>query len=175
MRKACWAIGVVLATQLLSAASVYDYELNSINSEQVRLRAFAGKVLLIVNVASYCGYTPQYAGLETLYLRHKDQGFVVLGIPSNDFGQGEARDRSGDQAILQTQIRRYIPDDVQGVCHWQQRDPALSVPYGQGAESENGRKYSMELYKVSRWQRGKDPGSFCAGRGPGRSGTGNRC
>ena len=104
MRKACWAIGVVLATQLLSAASVYDYELNSINSEPVRLRAFAGKVLLIVNVASYCGYTPQYAGLETLYLRHKDQGFVILGIPSNDFGQGEP---GTDPEIKQFCRRKY--------------------------------------------------------------------
>jgi glutathione peroxidase len=104
MRKAYWAIGVVLATQLLSAASVYDYELISINSEAVRLRAFTGKVLLIVNVASYCGYTPQYAGLETLYLRHKDQGFVILGIPSNDFGQGEP---GTDPEIKQFCRRKY--------------------------------------------------------------------
>jgi glutathione peroxidase len=104
MRKPCWAIGVVLATQLLSAASVYDYELNSINFERVRLREFAGKVLMIVNVASYCGYTPQYAGLETLYLRHKDQGFVILGIPSNDFGQGEP---GTDPEIKQFCRRKY--------------------------------------------------------------------
>jgi glutathione peroxidase len=89
VRKASWAIGFVLATQLLAAASVYDYELNSINFERVRLRDFAGKVLMIVNVASYCGYTPQYAGLERLYVKHKAQGFVILGIPSNDFGEGE--------------------------------------------------------------------------------------
>jgi glutathione peroxidase len=104
MRKPFWAIGVVLATQLLSAASVYDYELNSINFERVPLREFAGKVLMLVNVASYCGYTPQYAGLERLYLRHKDQGFVILGIPSNDFGQGEP---GTDPEIKQFCRRKY--------------------------------------------------------------------
>jgi glutathione peroxidase len=82
-------IGLLLATSLLSAASVYDYELTSLNYEKLRLRDFQGKVLLIVNVASHCGYTPQYATLEALYRRYKNQGFVILGIPSNDFGQGE--------------------------------------------------------------------------------------
>jgi glutathione peroxidase len=89
MRKFSWAVGIVLATQLLSAASVYDYELNSIDFARVRLQDFRGKVLMIVNVASRCGYTPQYAGLQTLYLHHKDQGFVIIGIPSDDFGEGE--------------------------------------------------------------------------------------
>jgi glutathione peroxidase len=104
MRKVSWAIGIVLVTQLLSAGSVYDYELRSINFDRVPLRDFAGKVLMIVNVASYCGYTPQYAGLETLYLRHKDQGFVILGIPSNDFGQEEP---GTDPEIRQFCRRKY--------------------------------------------------------------------
>lgn len=75
--------------QILAAASIYDYDLETIDYQKVFLRDFKGKVLMIVNVASRCGYTPQYAGLEQLYLRHKDQGFVIIGIPSDDFGQGE--------------------------------------------------------------------------------------
>jgi glutathione peroxidase len=98
------AIAIVLATQLLSAASIYDFELNSINAERIRLSDFKNKVLLIVNVASYCGYTPQYADLETLYRRHKDQGFVIIGVPSNDFGQGEP---GSDPEIKQFCRRRY--------------------------------------------------------------------
>ncbi|MGA8598422.1 MAG: glutathione peroxidase [Bryobacteraceae bacterium] len=91
MRKSCRALAtcMVLAVQVLSAASIYDYQLNSIDYERVPLRDFKGKVLMIVNVASRCGYTPQYAGLETLYRRYKNQGFVILGVPSNDFGQQE--------------------------------------------------------------------------------------
>jgi glutathione peroxidase len=104
MRKPFWAIGVVLATQLLSAASVYDYDLNSINFDRVRLRDFSGKVLMIVNVASHCGYTPQYAGLEALYRQHKDQGFVIIGVPSNDFGEGEP---GTDPEIKQFCRRKY--------------------------------------------------------------------
>ncbi len=83
------ALGIVLAARMLSAGSVYDYQLNSIDYEAISLRDFKGKVLMIVNVASRCGYTPQYAGLESLYRRYKNQGFVILGVPSNDFGQQE--------------------------------------------------------------------------------------
>jgi glutathione peroxidase len=91
MRKPSLALatGIVLAVQVLSAASVYDYQLNSIDYERVPLRDFKSKVLMIVNVASRCGYTPQYAGLEALYRRYKSQGFVILGVPTNDFGQQE--------------------------------------------------------------------------------------
>lgn len=57
--------------------------------EPVSLCQFRGKVLLIVNTASECGYTPQYEGLEKLYRRYRDKGFVVLGFPANDFGGQE--------------------------------------------------------------------------------------
>jgi glutathione peroxidase len=93
-----------LAVQVLSAASIYDYQLNSIDYDRVPLSGFKGKVLMIVNVASRCGYTPQYAGLETLYRQHKDQGFVILGIPSNDFGQQEP---GTDPEIKQFCQRKY--------------------------------------------------------------------
>lgn len=99
-----FAITALLAPQFLPAASVYDYELNSINYEKVRLADFKGKVLMIVNVASYCGYTPQYAGLQKLYLAHKDQGFLIIGVPSNDFGQGEP---GSDPEIRQFCRRKY--------------------------------------------------------------------
>jgi glutathione peroxidase len=81
--------GAILGTGLLSAASVYDYQLNSIEFARVPLSDFKGKVVMIVNVASRCGYTPQYAGLEALYRKHKDDGFVIIGVPANNFGQQE--------------------------------------------------------------------------------------
>jgi glutathione peroxidase len=95
---------VILSAQLLSAASVYDYDLTTVDYAAVHLRDFKGKVLMIVNVASYCGYTPQYAGLQKLYLAHKDQGFVIIGIPSNDFGEGEP---GSDPEIKQFCRRKY--------------------------------------------------------------------
>lgn len=99
-----FASGVLLMPQFLSAASVYDYDLNTIDSEEIHLRDFRGKVLMIVNVASRCGYTDQYAGLQKLYLAHKDKGFVIIGIPSNDFGQGEP---GSDPEIKQFCRRKY--------------------------------------------------------------------
>ncbi|HUF47781.1 MAG TPA: glutathione peroxidase [Vicinamibacterales bacterium] len=64
-------------------------ELQTLDGRTERLDAYAGRVLLVVNVASQCGYTPQYAGLEALYRRHQEQGFVVLAFPCNQFGSQE--------------------------------------------------------------------------------------
>src|SRR5262245_26818287 len=69
--------------------SVLDYQFVNLMDEPVSLCQFRGKVLLIVNTASECGYTPQYEGLEKLYRRYRDKGFVVLGFPANDFGGQE--------------------------------------------------------------------------------------
>ena len=65
--------------------SIYDFTMRDIDGKEVSLSAFKGKVLLVVNVASKCGFTGQYAGLETLYATYRDRGFVVLGFPANDF------------------------------------------------------------------------------------------
>jgi glutathione peroxidase len=69
--------------------SVLDHKLVNLQDEPVSLCQFSGKVLLVVNTASECGYTPQYEGLEKLYRRYRDRGFVVLGFPANDFGGQE--------------------------------------------------------------------------------------
>ena len=66
--------------------SIYDFEANRIDGKNVKLSAFKGKVLLIVNTASQCGFTPQFAGLEELHEKYADKGLVVLGFPSNQFG-----------------------------------------------------------------------------------------
>src|SRR6202162_3520665 len=74
------------ATALMAAdKSVYDFTLNSIDGRPAPLAAYKGKVLLVVNVASKCGFTPQYKALEALYEKYKDQGLVVIGFPANNF------------------------------------------------------------------------------------------
>jgi len=80
---------VLAASALFAASSIYDFTLNSIEGVPAPLAAYRGKVLLVVNVASYCGYTPQYKGLEALYENYKDRGLAVLGFPANNFGQQE--------------------------------------------------------------------------------------
>jgi glutathione peroxidase len=69
--------------------SIYDYKFNSIDDEPMSLNDFKGKVLLIVNTASKCGFTPQYEGLEELYKKYKDKGLEIIGFPSNQFAEQE--------------------------------------------------------------------------------------
>lgn len=81
--------GVAVAASLFGASNVMDFSLNSIDGQPAPLSQYKGKVIMIVNVASKCGYTPQYAGLEALYEKYKSQGFVILGFPANNFGAQE--------------------------------------------------------------------------------------
>jgi glutathione peroxidase len=69
--------------------NAYRFEFTSIHGEKLPLEAWRGRPVLVVNTASFCGYTPQYSELETLWQRYRDRGLVVLGVPSNDFGQQE--------------------------------------------------------------------------------------
>ena len=78
-----------MSTSLAAADSIHGFTLKSIRGQDLPLSAYRGKVVLVVNTASQCGYTPQYEGLEALYRRYRDRGFVVLGFPSNDFGGQE--------------------------------------------------------------------------------------
>lgn len=81
---------LIMATSLFAAGGgLYSYTLNSIDGKPAPLAEYKGKVVMIVNVASQCGYTPQYSALEAIYEKYKDQGFVILGFPANNFGAQE--------------------------------------------------------------------------------------
>jgi len=92
LRKTILSLALLLAASFLIAAdakSIYDFTMNSIDGQPVSLKSYKGKVVLLVNVASKCGFTPQYAGLESLYEKYKDRGFVIVGVPANNFAQQE--------------------------------------------------------------------------------------
>ena len=72
--------------------TAHDFEFVSLDGKPLKLSGFKGKAVLVVNTASECGYTPQYAGLQTLWQANKAKGLVVLGVPSNDFGAQEPGD-----------------------------------------------------------------------------------
>jgi len=74
---------------MFAASSIHEFTLNSIDGKAAPLASYKGKVVLLVNVASRCGYTPQYTGLEALYEKYKDKGLVILGFPANNFGSQE--------------------------------------------------------------------------------------
>src|ERR1700735_3027646 len=80
---------LLMSAAVFAATSIYDFTLPSIDGKPLPLADFKGKVILMVNVASQCGFTPQYRALEAIYEKYKDQGFVILGFPANNFGQQE--------------------------------------------------------------------------------------
>ncbi len=84
-------LGLVLmmAASTFAASSLYSFTLPNIDGKAMPLADFKGKVILVVNVASQCGYTPQYSALQAIYDKYKDQGFVILGFPANNFGHQE--------------------------------------------------------------------------------------
>jgi glutathione peroxidase len=83
----------------VSRTTAYAFSFKTLDGADIRLAQYAGKPVLIVNTASFCGYTPQYAGLETLWSRYRDRGLLIIGVPSNDFGGQEP---GGAAEILHT-------------------------------------------------------------------------
>ncbi len=76
-------------TLVLAPPAALNFTMNSLDGKPVDLAKYQGNVVLMVNVASQCGYTPQYEGLQALYTKYKDQGFVIAGFPANNFGGQE--------------------------------------------------------------------------------------
>lgn len=74
---------------IAQSESFYDFKVKDIDGNEFSFEQLKGKKVMVVNVASKCGYTPQYEGLEQLYLQYKDKGFVIIGFPANNFGKQE--------------------------------------------------------------------------------------
>jgi glutathione peroxidase len=88
----CFSILFILSSHAQennSTMSFYQFKVKSLSGKEVSMNDYAGKVVLIVNTASKCGFTPQYEGLEKLYKEYKDKGLVILGFPCNQFGNQE--------------------------------------------------------------------------------------
>ena len=100
---------VASVTTLLAAGSLQSIPLHDIDGKDTSLKAFDGKVVLLVNVASQCGYTPQYTGLEALYRKFKDKGLVVIGVPCNDFGAQEPGSANDIKEFCSTKYQVTFP------------------------------------------------------------------
>jgi glutathione peroxidase len=93
----------------MAEMSLYDIEATSIDGRPKSLADFRGQVLLVVNVASHCGFTPQYAGLEAVYQKYKDRGFSVLGFPCDQFGHQEPASESEIKQFCSTNYNVTFP------------------------------------------------------------------
>ena len=103
-------LGATLASPALAPApamsrpTAYGFSFTGLDGKAIRLAEHAGKPILIVNTASQCGYTPQYAGLQELWKRYRDRGLLIVGVPSNDFGGQEPGDAD---EIAETALGQY--------------------------------------------------------------------
>ncbi len=95
---------------------LYDFSATLNNGKEKKLSAYKGKVLLIVNTASKCGFTPQYEGLQKLYAKYRDQDFDLLAFPCDQFGHQEPGSDYGDQIVLRAELWRRVPALLQDRC-----------------------------------------------------------
>jgi glutathione peroxidase len=87
--RICLALLFCAGALMAADKTIFSFTMNSIDGKPVPLTEYKGKVVLLVNVASRCGFTPQYTALESTYEKYKSQGFVIVGIPANNFGAQE--------------------------------------------------------------------------------------
>ena len=92
-----------------SSGDAYEFEFVALGGEKLPLAEWRGRPVLVVNVASFCGYTPQYRELQALWQRYRDRGLVVLGVPSNDFGQQEPGSAAEIQTFCETNYQVDFP------------------------------------------------------------------
>src|SRR5215467_8626854 len=140
----------LMQTLVVSAGSIHDIAIKDIDGKDTTLGAYKGKVLLIVNVASKCGFTPQYTALEAVYEKYKDKGLVILGFPCNQFG---AQEPGTDAEIKQFCSSKYSVTfpmfdklDVNGA----NRHPLYGMLAGAGSPTAGDIKWNFTKFLVSR-------------------------
>src|SRR5271155_5555427 len=109
LKLACFLLLFAAAAVMAADKSVYDFTLNSIDGQPAPLAAYKGKVVLLVNVASRCGFTPQYTALEAVYEKYRDRGFVIVGVPANNFGSQEPGTNQEIKTFCQTKYSVTFP------------------------------------------------------------------
>jgi len=133
------------------AASLYDIPLKDIEGKDTSLKAYQGKVILIVNVASKCGFTRQYKPLEELYKKYKGQGLVILGFPSNDFGGQEPGTNKEIQEFCTGKFDVTFPMfDKVGVKSGDNQHPLYAALTGKDSVSPGEVKWNFAKFLVGR-------------------------
>jgi len=133
-----------------AADSIYNISLTDIDGKSTSLKAYKGKVLLIVNVASRCGYTPQYAGLEALQEKYKDQGFTVLGVPCNQFGSQEPGTNEEIKQFCSSKYQVTFPLSDKIEVNGPNRHPLYALLAGGGSPFPGDIKWNFSKFLIGR-------------------------
>lgn len=133
------------------AAPLYSLTVERISGEKESLDVYRGKVLLIVNTASKCGFTPQYADLQKLYERYAPQGFVVLGFPSNDFAGQEPGSNAEIKTFCATEFGVTFPMFAKGSVTGEEKQPLFRLLTEESGRELDGRvMWNFEKFLVGR-------------------------
>jgi glutathione peroxidase len=146
----CGLLLLLLPLMSFAAESLYDIAVTDIDGKSTTLAPFRGRVLLIVNVASECGYTPQYEGLQALHQKYEPKGLTVLGFPCNQFGAQEPGSNADIKKFCTTQYRvtfaLFAKIDVNGAS----RHPLYAVLAGKGSPFPGNVKWNFGKFLVGR-------------------------
>jgi glutathione peroxidase len=143
-------MSALVTATAMHASSAFDLTVKDIKGADVALDAYRGKVLLIVNVASKCGYTRQYTGLEALYAKYKDQGLVVLGFPCNQFGGQEPGTEEEIAAFCSTKFDVKFPLFAKINVNGPDRAPLYTFLSGEAAKFPGKVGWNFNKFLVGR-------------------------
>ena len=135
---------------LFAETDLQSIAIKDIHGKATSLKTYNGKVVLLVNVASRCGYTPQYAGLEALYRKFKDKGFMVVGIPCNDFGAQEPGSAEEIQQFCSTKYDVTFPLWEKIHVKGPEQHPLYTALTGSGAKFPGDVKWNFGKFLVGR-------------------------
>jgi glutathione peroxidase len=133
--------------------TAHDFSFTAIDGKPLGLASYAGRVVLIVNTASKCGFTPQYDGLEVLYKKYHDKGFEILGVPSNDFGGQEPGTSEEIVKFCQTTYDITFPLTEKNVVSGKSAHPFYQWA---GAQKKGGMIFSTPRWNFHKYLVGKD-------------------
>lgn len=129
-------------------SAFHDLNLRALDGQELPLAPFKGQVVLVVNVASKCGLTPQYAGLEKLYQQYKDQGFSVLGLPCNQFAEQEPDSEDAIREFCSLNYAVSFPMAIKLEVNGADRHPLYRLLAGEGAEFPGDITWNFEKFLV---------------------------
>jgi len=138
MIKLLGCIFLLGASVMAADKNVYEFTLNSIDGQAAPLAAYKGKVVMLVNVASRCGFTPQYSALETVYEKYKDRGFVIVGIPANNFAGQEPGSNQEIKTFCTTKYHVSFPMMSKVSVKGNDKDPLYQFLTDKSANPQTG-------------------------------------